>query len=143
MDRDIMGIMAKASILLYAAQPAMQELSKRFIYDWTKILEKAVTASCSAEGIPMAHILLSSRGLAVRCRMSTLYAEPGRESSSITSAAERPCAITVAAAAPAMPMARFFTKIMSSTVFVKAEKIRKYRGRVESPTALSMPAPIL
>ena len=43
MEKPISGSMAKASSLLYAAQPAMQELSKRLIYDWTKTFDTAVT----------------------------------------------------------------------------------------------------
>ena len=61
----------------------------------------------------------------------------------ITSSAERNCAATVAIAAPAMPQEKTLTKRRSRIVFVVAEKIRKYSGCVESPTARRMPAPML
>ena len=52
-----MGSSTKESILLCEVQPAMQSAPKRLIYDWTKILEKDVTASCTAAGKPSLQML--------------------------------------------------------------------------------------
>ena len=66
-----------------------------------------------------------------------------RVSTAITSTAEANCARIVAIATPATPMWNTVTNSRSSTVFVTAEKIRKYSGLLVSPTARRMPAPML
>ena len=59
------------------------------------------------------------------------------------SAADTNCDRIVAMAAPAMPAFSTSTKKRSSTMFSTLVSIRKYRGRVESPTARKMPLPML
>jgi len=51
--------------------------------------------------------------------------------------------MTVAWAAPATPKSRYTTKRMSSTTFIRDERMRKRRGVTESPTALRRAAPKL
>ena len=49
----------------------------------------------------------------------------------------------VAKAAPATPIRRNTTKNRSSAIFTKQLMIRKYSGRLESPIARRIPAPML
>lgn len=49
----------------------------------------------------------------------------------------------VARAAPATPIFKYATKNRSSAMLTKQLMIRKYSGRLESPTARKIPAPIL
>jgi len=49
-----------------------------------------------------------------------------------------PCAISVAHATPVTPMFAFVTSTMSSTTLNTEEKIRKYKGIRDFPSALNM-----
>ena len=52
--------------------------------------------------------------------------------------ADSPCAISVAQAAPAMPMSRTATMKRSRATFSRDEKTRKYSGMRERPSALKV-----
>ena len=66
-----------------------------------------------------------------------------RLSSTRISAAERNWDTIVATAAPATPIFSTSTKKRSSAMLRRLVKIRKYSGRVESPTARRTPLPML
>ena len=68
---------------------------------------------------------------------------PVRISVTITSTALTTWLIIVASAAPNTPMPNPTTRRMSSTMFTPQHTIRKYSGRLESPTARRMPEPML
>ena len=58
-----------------------------------------------------------------------------RPSDAQTSIALTTCASVVAMATPATPMRNTSTNSRSSTMFSTQQTIRKYSGRLESPTA--------
>ena len=71
------------------------------------------------------------------------YGPAERVSTNSTSAADRNWLIIVAYAAPAMSILNTITNTRSSITFSTAENIRKYSGRLESPTARSIAEPML
>ena len=71
------------------------------------------------------------------------YGPAERVSTNSTSAAEINWESIVAYAAPAISILNAITNKRSSAILRNAEKRRKYSGRFESPTALSMAEPML
>ena len=95
------------------------------------------------EGNPIEKICFTAE----KCRESDFhfiaYGASVFVSTYMTRSAESNSEIIVAYAAPSTPMRKPTTKRRSKTTLTIAAKQRKYSGRRESPTARSMPEPML
>ena len=126
------------SILLAAVNAATSVDPRMLRDDWTIIVPIAVMEYWSAIGIPIRSWI--PRSEPDRCQSSlcrrragtafTMY--PRQRSPDI------PCEMTVATAAPAVPMWKKMMRTRSSTILSSAERIRKYRGTLLFPSALNI-----
>ena len=116
---------------------------KELTDDWISTLEMEKTAPCIPAGRPILAILLSFTLLIRRSRSLSLKAPSLFTRHQSTRPAEITWEITVARATPATSIFREITKNRFRTTFTTPAAVRKYKGRLVSPTALRTALPKL
>ena len=130
-------------MLLAAALPAMVTSPKEFIEACTTTLDMAKSTPWNPEGRP-------TRSMLLKCSLFTpsffkLSLKPSSSLSRhlITNAADKVCAMAVAAATPATLMLSAITNTKSNTTLVTPAASKKKRGLFVSPLALKIALPKL
>ena len=133
----LMGTMQSASMRMAAEKPASASEPKLLTTDCTSIMPIETVDCCRMDGSEIFAMGSSSR-------RSNAGARPGASrpncpsSAKKDSTAEIPCAISVAHATPATPISNCVTSTQSSATLNTEEKIRKYSGMRDLPSALNM-----
>ena len=132
-----MGTIQIDSIRIPAEKPASASAPKLFTTDCTSIIPIDTVDCCKMDG----------RAIFVMGSSSSFAKMPSAFPSIVWSSFKRmvkepttdtPCAIRVAQATPATSRWKFATKIQSRTMLNTEEKIRKYNGIRDFPSALNM-----